>query len=66
MSRLHIAGQLDYARLAQQHRPADDATLAANARALATQGLIERDISDALQVGIEDVRQWLQQSEARP
>ena len=60
-----IGDALDYRHLAQLHRPTDERALAVNARVLAAQGLTERDIAQALQVGIEDVRRWLGEREAR-
>lgn len=61
-----IGGQLDYARLAQQHRPTDPASMRAAALELRRSGLTVADISTALQLGEAAVRALLQAGEARP
>jgi hypothetical protein len=47
-----IGGPLDYRLLAQQHRPKDQAALAAEARRMADQGLKPRDIAAALGMNV--------------
>ncbi len=47
-----IDGTLDYRLLAQQHRPTDQAALAAEVRRMASQGLRPRDIAAALGMNV--------------
>lgn len=51
--------QLDYAVLAQQHRPSDQSQLAREARQLAARGLTEGDIGSALKLDVAEVRRLL-------
>ncbi len=43
----------------QLHRPADNVSLAREARALAALGLTERDIAAALDLHPDQVRRWI-------
>jgi hypothetical protein len=54
-----IGGTLDYRRLADRHRPADEAGFAAAVRQLAAQGLRERDIAQHLKLDPGAVRRLL-------
>lgn len=56
-----IGGALDYAKLAQHHRPADPAALAGEIRRQASQGLKPRDIASAIGVHIDIVLRELRQ-----
>lgn len=61
-----IGGTLDYSKLAQRHRPTDQAGLAAAARDMAARGLTERDIGQALQLDATAVRALLQRLPVQP
>jgi hypothetical protein len=50
----------DYDARAQQHRPADARALAAAVQQLRDQGLLPRDIGQALQLNPEQVRQFME------
>jgi DNA-binding CsgD family transcriptional regulator len=50
----------DYRARAKQHRPADPRALAAAVQQLRAQGLLPRDIAQALQLNPEQVRQFLE------
>ena len=50
-----IGGVLDYARLAQQHKPTDPVALAAEIQRQHAQGLKPRDIASHLAVHIDVV-----------
>jgi hypothetical protein len=54
-----IGGALDYAKLAQLHRPTDPAALASQVRELASRGLTERDIGQHLRLDPSAVRSLL-------
>jgi DNA-binding NarL/FixJ family response regulator len=54
-----IPGTLDYARLAQIHRPNDDELLRREVLVLAGRGLTERDIGEALRIDATTVRRLL-------
>jgi hypothetical protein len=43
----------------QLHRPADNVSLAREARALASLGLTDRDIAAALDLHVDQVRPWI-------
>lgn len=54
---------LEYQRRALQHRPTDLVTLRAEATKLQRLGLLPRDISQALGLNPEQVRQLIQDAE---
>ena len=54
-----IPGKLDYAALAQTHRPTNMAVIAAEVRRLHSEGLTPIDISTALRLNISDVHDAL-------
>lgn len=54
-----IGGVLDYARLAQIHRPSDPVALAEEVRRLSASGLSPTDIAAALRIDLVQVREWL-------
>jgi hypothetical protein len=58
--RASIGGALDYRRLAELHKPADAAAIAAEIRRLHGDGLKPRDISIALRISLETVLAALQ------
>lgn len=51
----HVGGRLDYATLAQLHRPADPTALAREAEGLMSQGLSARDVATALRLSLPAV-----------
>jgi hypothetical protein len=51
----NIGGQLDYAKLAELHRPADQQAIANEVRRLHSEGLKPRDIASALHLGLNAV-----------
>lgn len=57
-----IGGALNYALLAQMHRPTDPAALAAEVRRLASTGLSVQDISTALRIDLAQVHEMLVQT----
>ncbi len=57
--RKSIGGVLLYELLAQQHRPLDDAALAAECRRLHATGLTPRDVAIAMRVDLAIVLDWL-------
>jgi len=54
-----ISGVLDYALLAQKHRPCDNEAMSAEVRRLASTGLKAIDIAVALRLSLELVSEWL-------
>lgn len=60
-----IGGDLDYAKLAQHHRPADPAALTGEIRRQAAQGLKPRDIASAIGAHIAIVLRELRQVNPR-
>ena len=59
MSRSNVGGRLDYARLANLHRPADPAAIAREVRRLHNTGLKPRDIAVALRIAPDQVMNML-------
>lgn len=59
-----IGGKLDYARLAQMHRPTDTDALAREARRLTGDGLSVRDVAMALNVSAQAVEALLRERAA--
>lgn len=56
-----IGGTLNYALLAQQHRPATDEEMRAEVQRLHSAGLTAQDIHIALRLPLEMVLEWLAQ-----
>jgi hypothetical protein len=50
----------NYQRLAQQHRPTDDDTMAAAVKQMQVQGLKSRDIGQALGLDVEQIRRFME------
>lgn len=61
---MSIGGRVDYARLAQLHRPRTEDGMRIAARELARQRLSDRDIAQALQVDVAEVRRLLAQGKS--
>ena len=59
-----IGGTLDYAKLAQLHRPREEAAMARAVRELAARGLTERDIGQHLGLEAKAVRRLLDHKRA--
>lgn len=60
MSKATPLGTVDYAALAQLHRPTDHDCLVAEVRRLAReQNLSARDISVALRISLATIHEWL-------
>lgn len=58
-------GAAHFEALARLYRPTDDERMAAEARQLASRGLTEPDISEALREPIGKVREWIAQAGER-
>ena len=56
---------VDYTRLAERHRPTDEATLRSAVAELAHRGLTERDIGQALRLDPNAVRRLIERQVTR-
>jgi DNA-binding CsgD family transcriptional regulator len=59
---MHVLIDDDYQHRAQQHRPKDHTAMAAAVKQLRAQGLLPRDIGQALGLDAEQVHQFMEEN----